>query len=84
MIRPIVRMDNPPGQWNYLDVRVEDGVVTTWLDGRPTVDRYPMKGVDPKFPDAGGIGLQSHAPWKEVRFHDIRLKEQGGAARDGR
>lgn len=74
VIRPIVRMDNPPGQWNYLEVLVENGVVSTTLNGRPAVDRYPMKKVDPKFPDAGGIGLQTHAPWKEMRFHNIRLQ----------
>ena len=75
VIRPISRMDNPPGQMNYLELRVEHGVVSTWLNGRPTVDRYPIKEVDPKFPDAGGIGLQAHAPWKEVRFHNLRVKE---------
>jgi hypothetical protein len=75
VVRPMIRMDNPPGQWNYLEVRVEEGVVSTWLNGRPTVDRYPMKEVDPKFPDAGGIGLQAHAPWKEVRFQDLRVME---------
>lgn len=75
VIRPINRMDNPAGQWNYLDVRVENGVVSTWLNGRPTVDRYPMKQVDPNFPDSGGIGLQAHAPWKKVLFHDIRIRE---------
>jgi len=75
VIRPIIRMDNPPGQWNYLEILVEDGVVSTKLNGRPTVDRYPMKEVDPKFPDVGGIGLQSHAPWKELHFHDIRIQE---------
>ena len=75
VIRPSVRMDNPPGQWNYLDVRVENGVVSTWLNGRTAVDRYPMKTVDPAFPESGGIGLQAHAPWKKVRFRDIRLME---------
>ncbi len=75
VIRPDVRMDNPTGQWNYLEVRVEDGVVSTSLNGRTTVDRYPVKEIDSKFPEAGGIGLQAHAPWKEVRFRDIRVKE---------
>lgn len=75
VIRPNIRMDNPPGQWNYLEVRVENGFVSTTLNGRPTVERYPVKEVDPKFPDAGGIGLQAHSPWKEVRFRDIRVKQ---------
>lgn len=73
-IRPDVRMDNPPGQWNYLEVRVEDNVVSMWLNGRTIIDRYPIKKVDPKFPDAGGIGLQAHWPWKEIRFHNLRVK----------
>ena len=83
VIRPNVRMDNPPGQWNYLEVRVEGGFVSTSLNGRPTVERYPVKEVDPKFPDAGGIGLQAHAPWKEVRFRDIRVKELSGISTKG-
>lgn len=75
VIRPIVRMDNPPGQWNYLDLRIENNVVSVWLNGRPTIDRYPIQKVDPKFPDIGGIGLQAHWPWKEVRYHHVRVKQ---------
>ncbi len=48
--------------------------MSTSLNGRTTVDRYPVKEIDSKFPEAGGIGLQAHAPWKEVRFRDIRVK----------
>lgn len=75
VIRPIVKMDNPQGQWNYLEIRVENNVVSSWLNGQATVDRYPVKKVDPKFPDRGGIGLQAHWPWKEVRFHNMRVKQ---------
>ena len=75
VIRPAVRMDNPQGQWNYLEIRVENNVVSAWLNGQTTIDRYPVKKVDPKFPDKGGIGLQAHWPWKEVRFHDLRIRE---------
>lgn len=74
VIRPEMRMDNPQGHWNYLEVRVEDNVVTTWLNGRVAVDRYPIKEVDPAFPDQGGIGLQAHWPWKEIHFHNLRVK----------
>ena len=73
-LRPSVKMDNPPGEWNFLDVRLENNVVSTWLNGRTTVDRYPIKEADPKFPDVGGIGLQAHFPWKEVQFHNFRVK----------
>lgn len=78
VLRPSVRMDNPPGQWNYLEILLENGVVSTWLNGRSTVDRYPIAEIDPRFPAAGGIGLQAHAPWKQVRFHDIRIRELPG------
>lgn len=74
VVRPQVRMDNPQGHWNHLEVRIENNVVTTWLNGRVTVDAYPIKQVDPKFPDRGGIGLQAHWPWKEIRFHNLRVK----------
>jgi hypothetical protein len=62
VVRPAVRMDNPTGHWNYLDVRVENNVVSVWLNGRITIDRYPIQEVDPKFPNSGGIGLQAHWP----------------------
>jgi hypothetical protein len=39
------------------------------------VDRYPIAEVDPRFPASGGVGLQAHAPWKRVKFHDIRIRE---------
>lgn len=79
-IRPEMRTDDPAGQWNDLDVKVEDGGVSTWLNGRPTVDRHPMPTFDPKFPDAGGVELQAHAAWKKVLFGDIRLRESPQAA----
>lgn len=62
VVRPDVRMDNPQGHGNYLEVRVEQNVVTTWLNRRVTVDRYSVQAVDPKFPNSGGIGLQAHWP----------------------
>lgn len=73
VVLPAVRMDNPAGQWNYLDVRVENNVVSVWLNGRTTIDRYPIQEVDPKFPKSAGIGLQAHWPWKEVRLHHLRV-----------
>ena len=73
-VRPLVRMDNPPGQWNYMDVLVENSIVSVWLNGRTTIDRYAMKTVDPRFPDSGGIALQSHGDGKEIRFRNIRVK----------
>jgi hypothetical protein len=74
-VRPIRRMDHAAGRWNYLEVRVQNDVISTRLNGRPTVDRRPIEQVDPRFPSAGGIGLQGHDPWKDVRFRDIRIME---------
>lgn len=80
-VRPQIRMDNPQGHWNYLDVRVERDVVSVWLNGRTTIDRFPIREVDPKFPSAGGIGLQAHWPWKEVRYRNLRVRTSGPAPR---
>ncbi len=73
VVRPEVRMDNPAGQWNYLEIRVENNVVSVWLNGRATIDRYPIQEVDSKFPNAGGIGLQAHWPWKQIRYRNLRV-----------
>jgi len=73
-IPPSMRMENPSGQWNYLEARVENHVVSVWLNGRTTIDRYPIKQVDNRFPDQGGIALQAHYPWKEIRFRNLRVK----------
>jgi hypothetical protein len=77
-VRPIIRMDNPQGHWNYLEVLLEDNIVSVNLNGRTTIDRYPIKKVDDKFPDTGGIGIQAHYPWKEVQFHNLRIQENSG------
>ncbi len=73
-VRPILRMDSPPGQWNYIDVLVENDVASVWLNGRMTINRYAMKKVDPRIPDVGSIALQSHGDGKEIRFRNIRVK----------
>lgn len=77
-VRPIIRMDNPQGHWNYLEVLLEDNIVSVNLNGRTTIDRYPIKKVDDKFPDTGGIGIQAHYPWKEVQFHNLRIHDSSG------
>ena len=45
------------------------------VNGGAIVDRFPNREVDAMFPDKGGSGLQAHWPWKEVRFHNIRVME---------
>ena len=76
-VRPLVRMDNPPGQWNYIDILVENNVVSVWLNGQTTINRYAMRKIDPRFPDTGGIGIQSHGDGKEIRFRNIRVRTVG-------
>ena len=39
---------------------VENDVVSIWLSGRITINRYAMKKVDPRIPDIGSIALPSH------------------------
>ncbi len=53
---------------------VENDVVSIWLSGRVTINRYAMKKVDPRIPDIGSIALPSHGDGKEIRFRNIRVK----------
>ncbi len=73
-VRPLVRMDNPPGHWNYIDVLLENHIVTVWLNGRTTINRYAIKKIDARFPDSGPIAIQSHGDNKEIRFRNMRIK----------
>ncbi len=57
VVRPTPRMDNPPGQWSDVDVRIDRNEVTVFMNGRDHIE-----DVDPKFANARGIGLQAHLP----------------------
>lgn len=65
-------------RWDYCDFDFKCRAVGHDVDAAParkprslSAERQRAKGLI-----AGGIGPQSHASWKNVRFHDIRLTER--------
>ncbi len=72
--------DNPPGQWNYLEVRVLQGAVSVWMNGAEIVPRTTMKGGAPA---SGPIALLQSSP--AFRFRNIRIRplevEESGMSR---
>jgi hypothetical protein len=73
---PLVRADNPIGEWNMLRIRMVDRYVWVWLNGQQTVngqvlDNYfdRSKPVRPR----GSIELQTHG--SEVRFRNVFVRE---------
>ena len=66
---PAKRVDNPPGQWNYLEVRVKGNQPTVWLNGAVVVEKLAI----PDMPVAGGIRLQTDGAG--VQFRNVRVAE---------
>lgn len=73
---PLVRADNPIGEWNTLRIRMVGRYVWVWLNGRQTVDGQVLdnyfdraKPVRPR----GSIELQTHG--SEVRFRNVFIRE---------
>lgn len=73
---PLVKADNPIGQWNTLRVRMVGDKVWIWLNGQQTVDGQVMDNffdrTQPILPK-GPIELQTHG--SEIRFRNVFIKE---------
>lgn len=75
---PLVKADNPIGQWNNLKIRMVGSKVWVWLNDKLTVDGavldnfFDRTGATP-VPAAGPIELQTHN--SEMRFRNIYIKE---------
>ncbi len=72
---PLVRSDNPVGQWNTLRVRMVGPRVSIWLNGKATVedqvlDNYFNRAI-PVLP-TGPIELQTHG--SEIRFRNVYVR----------
>jgi hypothetical protein len=77
---PLVKADNPVGQWNNLKIRMVGDKVWIWLNDKLTVDGqvldnfFDRPGATPTpIPARGPIELQTHN--SEMRFRDIYVRE---------
>ena len=73
---PLVKADNPVGEWNTLRIRMIGTHVWIWLNGKATVedqvlDNYFNRAL-PVLP-TGPIELQTHG--SEIRFRNIYVQE---------
>jgi hypothetical protein len=65
------KLNNPPGQWNYLEVRVANDKARVWLNGTVVNDGVDMKKVK-GLPASGAIGLMGE---RGIRFRNVRIKD---------
>lgn len=67
---PIKHAMNPPGEWNHYEIRVENELITVFLNGEKTVDAFKMnwdKSTE------GPVGFQPHGT--PVYFRNIFIKK---------
>lgn len=73
---PLVKADNPIGEWNQVRVRMVGERVWVWLNGRQTVDGEKLDNyfdrARPLLP-RGAVELQTHGT--EVRFRNLFIRE---------
>jgi len=73
---PLVKADNPVGEWNTLRIRMVGARVWIWLNGKATVEGQVLdnffKRGEPVLP-TGAIELQTHG--SEIRFRNIYVRE---------
>jgi hypothetical protein len=73
---PLVKADNPIGEWNTLTIKMVGTRVWVTLNGKPTVEGQVLDNFfDRKQPvlPTGAIELQTHG--SEVRFRNIYVRE---------
>ncbi|MDY0168428.1 MAG: DUF1080 domain-containing protein [Thermoguttaceae bacterium] len=81
---PLVKADNPIGEWDTMRVVMTGERVSVWLNGQLVVDHARLYNYyDRKLPEAerrplsivGPIQLQTHG--REMRFRDVFIREIG-------
>jgi hypothetical protein len=73
---PLVKADNPVGQWNTLRIKMVGSRVWVWLNDKQTVDGQVLDNFyDRALPlvPKGAIELQTHG--SEIRFRNIYIRE---------
>ena len=73
---PLVKADNPVGEWNTFRIKMIGPRVWIWLNDKPTVDGQVLDNffdrTQPVVP-RGPIELQTHG--SEIRFRNIFIRE---------
>jgi 3-keto-disaccharide hydrolase len=73
---PLVKADNPVGEWNTFHVRMIGSKVWVWLNDKVTVDGQVMDNYFDRttpVPASGPIELQTHG--SEIRFRNVFVRE---------
>jgi hypothetical protein len=73
---PLVKADNPVGEWNTFRIKMIGSRVWVWLNDKPTVDRQPLDNFFDRAQPlvaSGPIELQTHG--SEIRFRNIYVRE---------
>lgn len=69
--KPLVRADNPPGEWNTFRIEMVGEKVTVHLNGKLVVDNVPLDTLGGR--TSGPILLQHHG--NPLQFRNIYIKE---------
>jgi 3-keto-disaccharide hydrolase len=73
---PLVKADNPVGQWNTFKIRMVGTRVWIWLNDKLTVDGQVLDNFFDRsqpVPSIGPIELQTHG--SEIRFRNVYVRE---------
>jgi hypothetical protein len=75
---PLVKADNPVGEWNTFHIKMVDKKVWVWFNGKLTVDgsvldNYWHKKDNAPIIGEGPLELQTHG--SEIRFRNIYVRE---------
>ncbi len=68
--KPAKDLDNPLGQWNYLEVRVAGDKARVWLNGTVVADGVDLTKIK-DLPASGPVGLVGQGG---MRFRNVRIK----------
>ncbi len=61
-------------EWMEMVIRVEDGVITTTVNGKELANYEAKEGESKLLEDGGTIALQAHDPDSKVYYKNIRIK----------
>lgn len=61
-------------KWMEMVIRVENGTITSTVDGKKLVEHKPEGDKSKLQPEGGAIALQAHDPGSKVYYRNIRIK----------